>query len=84
MAPYTPTTLATAKISVGGGDIYGEEQRTSPGTYISRFKIESLSTGEVICDLRPAIQGQSTHCMYDIINDIAYTSNGLEAVDDIG
>ena len=81
---YTPTTVPNANIHLGGGDIHGEEQRTSPGTYISRFKIESLSTGEVICDLRPAIQGQSTHCMYDIINDIAYTSSGLEAVDDIG
>lgn len=83
VASYSPTTLASAKISLGGGDIHGEEQRTSPDTYISRFKIESLSTGDVICDLRPAIQGQSTHCMYDIVNDIAYTSSGLEAVDDI-
>ena len=84
VATYIPTTLASANIHLGGGDIHGEEQRTSPDTYISRFKIESLSTGDVICDLRPAIQGQSTHCMYDIINDIAYTSSGLEAVDDIG
>ena len=71
-------------IGLGCGNIENgsAEQKISPNTYVSEFKIESISTGDVICDLKPALVG-NIPCMYDLINDIVYSSAGMEVIDSI-
>ena len=64
---YNPTTQGSAYLQVGGRN----------GAYNFRgkmwyYKIESISTGNVICELRPA-KDETHEGLYDIINNTWYT-----------
>ncbi len=71
-------------IGVGYGNIDNgtAEQKISPDTYILDFKIESISTGDLYCHLKPALIN-NIPCMYDVINDVVYSRTGMEVFDEI-
>lgn len=77
---YTPTD-ANYYLTIGKVSETAARQITS-NTYYKLFKIESISTGDVICELKPAMDG-TTACFYDTVNDTIYTANGLVVSDDI-
>ena len=77
---YTPTTY-NANMSIGIA--FDSTTIIASTTYISRFKIESISTGDVICDLKPALISNTSPCMYDIVNNAIYVPNGIQVVDTI-
>ena len=50
--------------------------------YVKQFKIESISTGDVLMDLKPCIF-EGTHYLYDAINGTYYAVEGLECLDNL-
>lgn len=74
---FTPTTLSNyyytvgCKVNANTRPYYG---------YIKEYKIESLLTGDVICDLKPAIVNNNA-CLFDIITGNIYTATNMTVVD---
>ena len=85
---YTPTTDNNIYYTVGCRGINNQAKPWAVALigYIKWFKIESLSTGNVICELKPCqIKKGSTviaHGMMDIANDIFYSNSGMIASND--
>ena len=81
---YNTPSYFYSLIGVGYGNIENgtAEQKISPNTYLLEFKIESISTGNLYCHLKPALIN-NIPCMYDIINDVVYSTVGMEVFDEI-
>ena len=77
---YTPTTNTSIYYMIGC-----RESLTGWGYsgYIKSYKIESISTGDVICELKPCLFDNETPCLYDTVNRKFYYANGLTVMDTI-
>ena len=74
---YTPTTNST-KLTIG------KRNTANPCySYIKHYKIESISTGDVICDIKPCLIGNIVHGLYDTINERFYYVEDLQVMDTI-
>ena len=74
---YTPTTNST-KLTIG------ERNTANPCySYIKRYKIESISTGNKICELIPCLYDNVTPCLYDTVNKKFYYPEDLQVMDEI-
>ena len=77
---YTPTTDSSIYYTVGCRGGSGAMRTTSVALigYIKSFKIESLSTGTAICELKPCkIMKDNTvvvQGLMDVVNDILYSN----------
>ena len=63
--------------------IGGQYSAGSSHAYIKQFKIESISTGDTICNLVPCLFDNTVHCLYDTINKRFYYCDGLQVMDTI-
>ena len=75
---YTPTTASGAHYTIG--------IRSSSSiirSYVKYYKIESISTGDVICELYPCLYDNVTPCLYDTVNKRFYYAEGLTVMDTI-
>ena len=75
---YTPTT--TSGIYTVG--CRGQYSNLYSG-YIKSYKIESISTGDAICELKPCLFDNETPCLYDTVNKKFYYADGLTVMDTI-
>lgn len=77
---YTPTTANNLKYMVGC-----RESLTGWGWsgYLKSYKIESISSGDLICNLRPCLYDGTVNCIYDEIGKIFYYPDGLTVMDTI-
>ena len=73
---YTPTT--TSGIYTVG--CRGQYSNLYSG-YIKSYKIESISTGDAICELKPCLFDNETPCLYDTVNKKFYYADGLTVMD---
>lgn len=80
---YVPSSFYSL-IGIGYGNVENgtAEQKISPNTYILDFKIESISTGNLYCHLKPALIN-NIPCMYDVINDVVYSTVEMAVFDEI-
>lgn len=75
---YTPTTQSDSNYTIG------IRTSTTPiKSYIKYYKIESISTGDLICELKPALYNGHMACLYDTVSDEIYHIYGMTAVDTI-
>ena len=74
---YTPVTV---NYYYTIGKRYGAHYLSS---YIKHYKIESISTGNVICDIRPCLFDDTVACLYDSVNKRFYYVEGLTVMDTI-
>lgn len=77
---YTPTTDNSIYYMLGC-----RESLTGWGYsgYIKSYKIESISTGNAICELKPCLFNNETPCLYDTVNKKFYYADGLTVMDTI-
>ena len=77
---YTPTTENSIYYMIGC-----RESLTGWGYsgYIKSYKIESISTGDAICELKPCLYDNVTPCLYDTVNKKFYYADGLTVMDTI-
>lgn len=75
---YAPTT-SYATYTIG---CRGQNFNLYSG-YIKSYKIESISTGDAICELKPCLFDNEVPCLYDTVNKKFYYANGLTVMDTI-
>ena len=76
---YTPKDLSSYFYTIG---IRGAGSITIV-SYIKSYKIESISTGDIICELVPCLFDGTVACLYDKVNKIFYYPEGLTVMDTI-
>ena len=77
---YSPHGDNTYVYSVG---CRGGEGSHGYSGYLKSYKIESISTGDVICELVPCLFDNMTPCLYDKANKKFYYPEGLTVMDEI-
>ena len=75
---YDPTTTYAA-YTIG---CRGQYSNLYNG-YIKSYKIESISTGDSICELKPCLFDNEVPCFYDTVNKKFYYADGLTVMDTI-
>lgn len=74
---YTPTDNSNATLTIGYR--YGAPYKFAGRIY--EYKIESISTGDIICDIKP-IKYQGELVFRDIINGINYSCSGMYVIEE--
>ncbi len=75
---YTPTTDSTINYAIGWRATAGNAFKG----WIKSYKVYSISSGDLLHHLKPALIGNSS-CFYDTIEDKIYSTSLVEAVDTI-
>lgn len=77
---YSPHGDNTCVYSLG---CRGGEGSHGYSGYLKKYTIESISTGDKICELLPCLYDNVTPCLYDTVNKKFYYPEGLTVMDEI-
>ena len=72
--PYTNTDKYVIAYRYGANPYQG---------YIKLYKIEKISDGSKVCEIKPCLVNGLIPVLYDTVNDVAYTLSGLTVMDSI-